>query len=39
MLDVAEMCFVKIAEILIRLGITVREVFAKYAVPELIPDS
>jgi hypothetical protein len=39
MLDIAEMCFVKIAEILIRLGITVREVFAKYAVPELLPQT
>jgi len=39
MLDVAEMCFVKIAELLIKLGITVREVFAKYALPEVLPDT
>jgi hypothetical protein len=31
-LDIAEMCFVKIAEILTRLGLTVREAFCKYAV-------
>jgi hypothetical protein len=31
-LDIAEICFVKIAEILTRLGLTVREAFCKYAV-------
>lgn len=39
MLDIAEMCFVRMAEILIRQGITVREAFTKYAVPEILPES
>lgn len=39
MLDVAEVCFVRIAEILSKHGITVREVFQKYAVTEMLPES
>lgn len=39
MLDIAEMCFVRMAEILIRQGITVREAFTKYSVPEMLPQS
>ncbi len=39
MLDIAEMCFVKIAEILTRLGLTVREAFSKYSVQEELNES
>lgn len=39
MLDIAELCFVKMADVLIKHGITIREAFAKYAIPELLPES
>lgn len=39
MLDIAEMCFVRMAEILLKQGTTVREAFSKYAVPEVLPES
>lgn len=38
MLDIAEGCFVKIAELLIVSGKTVRSIFTKFAVPEIFPD-
>jgi hypothetical protein len=34
MLDIAEHCFIKIAEIMIEQNKTVRGVFAKYSIPE-----
>jgi hypothetical protein len=39
MLDIAEMCFIKMADVLIKLGATVREAFGKYAIPEMISES
>lgn len=39
MLDIAEMCFVKIADQLIKMGITVKEAFARFAIPEVIPET
>lgn len=39
MLDIAEMCFVKVADELIKQGCTVRESFGKYAIPEMLPES
>lgn len=39
MLDIAELCFVKIADVLIKHGVTIREAFAKYAIPEILPES
>ena len=39
MLDIAEMQFIKIADILIKQVITVRECFTKYSVPETLPES
>jgi len=39
MLDIAELCFVKIAEVLIKEGITVREAFSKYAMHEMLPET
>ena len=39
MLDIAEMCFVRMAEILVQKGCTVRECFTKYSVPEVLPES
>ena len=39
MLDIAEMCFVRMADVLIKHGQTVREAFGKYAVPEMLPES
>ena len=39
MLDIAEMCFVRMAEILLKHGVTVREIFSKYAVAEMLPES
>lgn len=39
MLDIAEMCFVRIADVLIKQGLTVREAFGKYAIPEMLPES
>jgi hypothetical protein len=38
MLDIAEGCFVKLAELLIVSGKTVRSIFSKFAVPEIFPD-
>lgn len=39
MLDIAEMCFVRMADVLIKLGQTVREAFGKYSIPEMLPES
>jgi hypothetical protein len=39
MLDIAEVCFVRMADILIKQGVTVREAFAKYSIPEMLPES
>lgn len=39
MLDIAEMCFIRMADILIKNVVTVREAFTKYAVPETLPES
>lgn len=39
MLDIAEMCFVRMAEIMTKAGLTVRDTFSKYAVPEVLPES
>jgi hypothetical protein len=39
MLDIAEMCFVRMAEILLKQGTTVIDAFSKYAVPEVLPES
>jgi len=39
MLDIAEMCFVRMAEVFLKQGCTVREIFTKYAVPEMLPES
>jgi len=39
MLDIAEMCFVKMAEILIKKGLTVRDAFGKYSTPDILPES
>lgn len=38
MLDVAEHCFIRIAEMLLDRNITTRSVFTKYSVPEQFPD-
>jgi hypothetical protein len=38
MLDIAEACFIRIADELIRHGVTVRESFGRYSIPEMIPD-
>ena len=38
MLDVAEHCFIRIAEIMIEKGTSVRGLFAKYALPEQFSD-
>jgi len=38
MLDIAEGCFIRMAETLIVKGRTVRAIFTKYSVPELFPD-
>ena len=38
MLDIAESCFIKIAEMLIKQNRGIRTVFGKYAVPEMFPD-
>lgn len=38
MLDVAEHCFIRMAEALIERGRTARAVFSKFAVPEQFPD-
>lgn len=39
MLDIAEICFVKMAELLIKKGMTVRDAFGKYASSDLPPES
>jgi len=38
MLDVAEHCFIKMAESLIERGRTARSIFTKFAIPEQFPD-
>jgi hypothetical protein len=38
MLDVAEHCFIKIAEIMIERNRSVRGLFTKYSIPEQFPD-
>ena len=38
MLDVAEHCFIKMAESLIERGRTARSIFTKYSIPEQFPD-
>lgn len=38
MLDVAEHCFIRMAESLIERGRTARSIFSKYSVPEQFPD-
>lgn len=38
MLDIAEGCFIKMAELLLIKGRSVRSVFTKYSVPEIFPD-
>jgi hypothetical protein len=39
MLDIAEVCFVRVADQLIKCGLTVRECFGKFAIMEQLPDS
>jgi hypothetical protein len=38
MLDVAENCFIKIAELMITKSLTIRQIFAPFSVPEQFPD-
>lgn len=38
MLDVAEHCFIRMAESLIERGRTARSIFTKYSIPEQFPD-
>lgn len=38
MLDIAEACFIKMAELMVQRGRTVRGIFTKYSVPEMFPD-
>jgi hypothetical protein len=38
MLDVAEHCFIRMAESLIERGRTARSIFTKYSMPEQFPD-
>lgn len=38
MLDVAEACFVRVADFLLEKGMQVKHVFGKYSVPEQMPD-
>ena len=38
MLDVAEHCFIRMAETLIERGKTARQIFTKYSIPEQFPD-
>lgn len=38
MLDIAEGCFVKMAELLLVSGRSVRQVFSKFSAPEIFPD-
>ena len=39
MLDIAEVCFIQMADVLIKRGVTVKEAFGKYAVAEVMPES
>ncbi len=39
MLDIAELQFIKIADVLIKKVTTVREAFLKYSIPEVLPES
>ena len=39
MLDIAEMQFIKIADYLIKLVMTVKECFNKYSIPQTLPES
>jgi hypothetical protein len=38
MLDIAESCFIKMAELLLEKGKSVSQLFLKYSVPEMFPD-
>ena len=38
MLDVAEACFIRMSELMLTRGRTVRGIFTKYSVPEMFPD-
>jgi len=38
MLDIAESCFIKMAELLLEKHKSVRSLFLKYSVPEMFPD-
>ena len=38
MLDIAESCFIRMAELMLQRGRTVRGIFTKYSVPEIFPD-
>ena len=38
MLDIAEACFIRMAELMVQRGRTVRGIFTKYSVPEMFPD-
>lgn len=38
MLDIAEGCFIKMAELLLGKGKSIRAIFTKYATPEVFPD-
>jgi hypothetical protein len=38
MLDIAEHCFIRIAELLLESNRNVRSIFSKYAIPEQFPD-
>ena len=38
MLDIAEACFIRMAELMLQRGRTVRGIFTKYSVPEIFPD-
>lgn len=38
MLDIAEHCFIKIAEVMIEKNKSVRGIFTKYSIPEQFPD-
>jgi hypothetical protein len=38
MLDVAESCFIRMAQIMLSKNLTIRQVFAPLAIPEQFPD-
>lgn len=38
MLDVAEHCFIRIAELMIKKNQSVRSIFTQFAIPEQFPD-